>query len=253
MSACQVDQGPILPKSSPFLRGQMLIDFMMGKNHKEKNWQHHQKDGNQHQDGHDAIRTVPGVLWTRLRWKTSTNEPSNREKETQDEQAQTHWKHGLFLNNDMRCGWNRVHCMSSNCSSRWRRCLLAIVRWRIINLRQLLIISHQQKRKLKINWFRLTWFVLGQAWATRIFFFSWFFFNRQNTMWRVFVANTLRRNAGKSLYSSVCMTGTFVVFTASIFGSAFLFELVFDSTLDTLWDRINKGRQWKDIEHKYIQ
>ncbi|KAG2206880.1 cytochrome b-c1 complex subunit 9 [Mucor mucedo] len=42
------------------------------------------------------------------------------------------------------------------------------------------------------------------------------------------------------------------VFVASIFTGAIAFEVAFDSTADKLWDSFNKGKQWKDIEHKYV-
>ncbi|RKO83167.1 cytochrome b-c1 complex subunit 9, partial [Blyttiomyces helicus] len=41
-------------------------------------------------------------------------------------------------------------------------------------------------------------------------------------------------------------------FLATIFASAFVVEIAFDTTSDKLWDRANKGRQWKDIRDKYI-
>ncbi|KAI1303534.1 hypothetical protein EDD11_005335 [Mortierella claussenii] len=41
------------------------------------------------------------------------------------------------------------------------------------------------------------------------------------------------------------------IFLTTIFVSAFAAEMVFDSVSDRIWDNINKGRQWKDIEAKY--
>ncbi|KAF8427449.1 cytochrome b-c1 complex subunit 9 [Tirmania nivea] len=43
------------------------------------------------------------------------------------------------------------------------------------------------------------------------------------------------------------------VFVGTIFASAFAFEVIFDKTTDKIWDHINKGRQWKDIRHRYAQ
>ncbi|KAI5801456.1 cytochrome b-c1 complex subunit 9 [Peziza echinospora] len=43
------------------------------------------------------------------------------------------------------------------------------------------------------------------------------------------------------------------IFVGTVFASAFLFEVAFDSGTNKLWDRLNKGRQWKDIRHKYVQ
>ncbi|KAJ9197768.1 hypothetical protein DTO164E3_5622 [Paecilomyces variotii] len=43
------------------------------------------------------------------------------------------------------------------------------------------------------------------------------------------------------------------VFLSSIFVGAFAFEIAFDTASNKVWDCLNKGRQWKDIRHKYIQ
>ncbi|OBT75947.1 hypothetical protein VF21_05794 [Pseudogymnoascus sp. 05NY08] len=43
------------------------------------------------------------------------------------------------------------------------------------------------------------------------------------------------------------------VFLGTVFAGAFAFEMTFDSVTDSLWDKINKGRQWKDIRAKYIE
>ncbi|KAK9388628.1 cytochrome b-c1 complex subunit 9 [Lipomyces mesembrius] len=42
------------------------------------------------------------------------------------------------------------------------------------------------------------------------------------------------------------------VFVGTILVGAFAFEIGFDSTIDKLWDRLNSGKQWKDIKHSYI-
>ncbi|KIV91955.1 hypothetical protein PV10_06441 [Exophiala mesophila] len=42
------------------------------------------------------------------------------------------------------------------------------------------------------------------------------------------------------------------VFLTTVFAGAFAFEMAFDTTTDALWDSWNKGRQWKDIKHKYM-
>ncbi|KAJ3396547.1 hypothetical protein HDU92_002727 [Lobulomyces angularis] len=42
------------------------------------------------------------------------------------------------------------------------------------------------------------------------------------------------------------------VFILGIFSAGFVFEIISDSITDTIWDRLNKGRQWKDIRHKYV-
>ncbi|KAL1966302.1 hypothetical protein VTN77DRAFT_4655 [Rasamsonia byssochlamydoides] len=43
------------------------------------------------------------------------------------------------------------------------------------------------------------------------------------------------------------------VFLTTIFASAFAFEIAFDTASNKIWDSINRGRQWKDIRHKYIK
>ncbi|KAI8072626.1 cytochrome b-c1 complex subunit 9 [Gongronella butleri] len=43
------------------------------------------------------------------------------------------------------------------------------------------------------------------------------------------------------------------VFVTTIFVGAIGFEVAFDSTTDKIWDNLNKGKQWKDIKHKYEQ
>ncbi|KAL2217632.1 cytochrome b-c1 complex subunit 9 [Thermoascus aurantiacus ATCC 26904] len=42
-------------------------------------------------------------------------------------------------------------------------------------------------------------------------------------------------------------------FLATVFTGAFFFEIAFDNITNQIWDNMNKGRQWKDIRHKYIQ
>ncbi|KAF2273956.1 ubiquinol-cytochrome C reductase [Westerdykella ornata] len=40
---------------------------------------------------------------------------------------------------------------------------------------------------------------------------------------------------------------------ATVFVSAFGMQLAFDQGADRIWDSINRGRQWKDIKHRYVQ
>ncbi|KAG5355126.1 Cytochrome b-c1 complex subunit 9 [Yarrowia sp. B02] len=42
-------------------------------------------------------------------------------------------------------------------------------------------------------------------------------------------------------------------FVATIFASAFVFDMTFETAIDNLWDRLNAGKQWKDIRYKYIE
>ncbi|KEF63836.1 ubiquinol-cytochrome c reductase subunit 9 [Exophiala aquamarina CBS 119918] len=41
-------------------------------------------------------------------------------------------------------------------------------------------------------------------------------------------------------------------FLTTVFVGAFAFEMAFDTATDAVWDRINRGRQWKDIKHKFM-
>ncbi|KAI1279134.1 cytochrome b-c1 complex subunit 9 [Xylaria sp. FL0933] len=38
-----------------------------------------------------------------------------------------------------------------------------------------------------------------------------------------------------------------------VFASAFAFEMAYDTGMNKLWDSLNKGRQWKDIRHRYVE
>merc|ERR1712098_643655 len=40
---------------------------------------------------------------------------------------------------------------------------------------------------------------------------------------------------------------------ATVFGAGFAFELGFNQGMNKLWDWNNRGRQWKDIRHKFIE
>ncbi|KAK7941094.1 cytochrome protein [Apiospora hydei] len=39
----------------------------------------------------------------------------------------------------------------------------------------------------------------------------------------------------------------------TVFAAGFGFELVYNQGMDKVWDSMNRGRQWKDIRHKYVQ
>ncbi|KAH7103008.1 putative ubiquinol-cytochrome c reductase complex 7.3 kda protein [Auriculariales sp. MPI-PUGE-AT-0066] len=43
------------------------------------------------------------------------------------------------------------------------------------------------------------------------------------------------------------------VFVTSIFAGAFAFGVGFDVAVTSFWDRWNKGKQWKDIRHLYVE
>ncbi|KAL9476769.1 hypothetical protein ACSS6W_006610 [Trichoderma asperelloides] len=40
---------------------------------------------------------------------------------------------------------------------------------------------------------------------------------------------------------------------ATVFAAGFAWEIGFNSTMDKVWDSNNRGRQWKDIRHKYVE
>ncbi|RDB23154.1 Cytochrome b-c1 complex subunit 9 [Hypsizygus marmoreus] len=42
------------------------------------------------------------------------------------------------------------------------------------------------------------------------------------------------------------------VYVTAIFASAFAFGVGFDVGVTAFYDKWNKGKQWKDIRHKYI-
>ncbi|KAK8114466.1 hypothetical protein PG999_006535 [Apiospora kogelbergensis] len=39
----------------------------------------------------------------------------------------------------------------------------------------------------------------------------------------------------------------------TVFAAGFGFELIYNQGMDKVWDSMNRGRQWKDIRHKYVQ
>ncbi|KAM4059528.1 ubiquinol-cytochrome C reductase, UQCRX/QCR9 like domain-containing protein [Hirsutella rhossiliensis] len=40
---------------------------------------------------------------------------------------------------------------------------------------------------------------------------------------------------------------------AAVFGAGFAFEMGFNSSMNRVWDNLNRGRQWKDIRSKYVE
>ncbi|KAJ0162715.1 hypothetical protein CTA2_4102 [Colletotrichum tanaceti] len=38
-----------------------------------------------------------------------------------------------------------------------------------------------------------------------------------------------------------------------VFATGFAFELGFNGAMNKYWDHLNRGRQWKDIRHKYAE
>ncbi|KYQ54645.1 Cytochrome b-c1 complex subunit 9 [Trachymyrmex zeteki] len=54
---------------------------------------------------------------------------------------------------------------------------------------------------------------------------------------------------GGTLYNLVLRRTS--TFTVAVLASAFIFERAFDMASEKIFDTINKGKQWKDIKHKY--
>ncbi|KAJ9084458.1 qcr9 subunit 9 of the ubiquinol cytochrome-c reductase complex [Entomophthora muscae] len=65
------------------------------------------------------------------------------------------------------------------------------------------------------------------------------------------VAASPLNRANRFIYNSLFKRNS--IFLFGVFAGAFAFEIAFDRTIDYFWDRNNKGKQWKDIEHKYTQ
>ncbi|CAG8484173.1 8525_t:CDS:2 [Paraglomus occultum] len=64
------------------------------------------------------------------------------------------------------------------------------------------------------------------------------------------MANNSGSNAlARALYRGVFRRNS--IFLCGVFAAAFAFEIAFDVTSDRIFDRVNRGRQWKDIKDKY--
>lgn len=42
------------------------------------------------------------------------------------------------------------------------------------------------------------------------------------------------------------------VFVGTIFATAFFYDIAFQNTVDKIFDNLNRGKQWKDIRHRYV-
>lgn len=56
---------------------------------------------------------------------------------------------------------------------------------------------------------------------------------------------------GTSIYNAIFRRNS--VFVGSIFITAFFTDIVFNKAADAYFDKVNAGKQWKDIRDKYIQ
>ncbi|KAH7181485.1 hypothetical protein DER46DRAFT_653648 [Fusarium sp. MPI-SDFR-AT-0072] len=54
-------------------------------------------------------------------------------------------------------------------------------------------------------------------------------------------------STGKSLFS------TNYLMLATVFTAGFAWEIGFNNVMDKVWDNNNRGRQWKDIRHKFLE
>ncbi|KAJ7228896.1 cytochrome b-c1 complex subunit 9 [Mycena pura] len=54
-----------------------------------------------------------------------------------------------------------------------------------------------------------------------------------------------------TLYNTVFRRNS--VFVTTVFAGAFAFGIGFDTAVTTFYDRWNRGKQWKDIRHKYAE
>ncbi|VVT57254.1 uncharacterized protein SAPINGB_P005611 [Magnusiomyces paraingens] len=43
------------------------------------------------------------------------------------------------------------------------------------------------------------------------------------------------------------------IFVGTVFGAAFFFDVGYSKAVDAYFDKINAGKQWKDIRHKYVE
>lgn len=59
------------------------------------------------------------------------------------------------------------------------------------------------------------------------------------------------QSLGRSIYSTLIKRNS--VFLGTVFFTAFAFEMAYDTATSAIWDQLNRGRQWKDIKHKYIE
>ncbi|EAU84558.1 hypothetical protein CC1G_00077 [Coprinopsis cinerea okayama7 len=56
---------------------------------------------------------------------------------------------------------------------------------------------------------------------------------------------------GNALYNTIFKRNS--VFVSTVFVGAFAFGIGFDTGVSKFFDYWNKGKQWKDIRHKYVQ
>ncbi|KZL76026.1 ubiquinol-cytochrome C reductase [Colletotrichum tofieldiae] len=61
-----------------------------------------------------------------------------------------------------------------------------------------------------------------------------------------------RNEAPLPLYETALFKNNFSML-GFVFATGFAFELGFNGAMNKYWDHLNRGRQWKDIRHKYVE
>ncbi|CDO57548.1 similar to Saccharomyces cerevisiae YGR183C QCR9 Subunit 9 of the ubiquinol cytochrome-c reductase complex,which is a component of the mitochondrial inner membrane electron transport chain [Geotrichum candidum] len=56
---------------------------------------------------------------------------------------------------------------------------------------------------------------------------------------------------GTTIYNTLFRRNS--VFVATVFASSFFFDIGFNKVVDSYYDSINAGKQWKDIRSKYVE
>ncbi|KAF0645504.1 hypothetical protein FPSE5266_01817 [Fusarium pseudograminearum] len=63
--------------------------------------------------------------------------------------------------------------------------------------------------------------------------------------------NSVKMAFANTLYRSLFSTNYLML--ATVFSAGFAWEIGFNNVMDKVWDNHNRGRQWKDIRHKFIE
>ncbi|KAH8762502.1 ubiquinol-cytochrome C reductase [Diaporthe sp. PMI_573] len=65
------------------------------------------------------------------------------------------------------------------------------------------------------------------------------------------LSHTLKM-AGQTTIYNVLFRSNYAML-ATVFAGAFGFQMAYDVSTTKFWDNMNRGRQWKDIKHKYLE
>ncbi|GKU15902.1 unnamed protein product [Fusarium langsethiae] len=63
--------------------------------------------------------------------------------------------------------------------------------------------------------------------------------------------SSIKMAFANTLYRSLFSTNYLML--ATVFSAGFAWEIGFNNVMDKVWDNNNRGRQWKDIRHKFIE